>query len=112
MPVTYTFEGVGAVYSEVVPGSAYFDVTITGLVDVQSGHYVTVTSATCRFTDGVNCTGYDMDVETRTDTTSGRVYWKLVGTTVFSWTNPKTGNSKTSVRYESDEYFFDAQDYI
>ena len=114
MPVDYYFTTNVIVTSNslVPPGSAKFNVYITGTVDVQSGNYVTIESATCRYISGINCIDYDVYVEAWTDYSTGTVYFGLSGPIHFSYTSPVTGLTYDEIVYSPTVYSFQADNYV
>lgn len=94
-------------------GYAKFDITIKGVYDEQGGNVISIDSATCRYRGGVNCEDHNMEVVTWTSSADrGVVYWRLEGDLTLSWTSPTTGLEYETVYIESDDYSFDAYDYI
>ena len=94
------------------PGVARFDVTISGTFDVQRD-YATVSSTSCFYRGGINCTEHDVEVVTWTSSSDPKViYWKLQGTLAYQWTSPVTGMQYESVNTQSETMSFNAQDYI
>lgn len=114
MPATFTYTTSTAIYSWVKPiGHANFDVTISGVYDLQGDNIISITSKSCTYTGGADCTVHDMVVQAyETPGNSGHITWYLSGTVYFSWTDPKTGHFYERTISQSPVYDFYALDCI
>ena len=116
MPVPFEFSDDSILLTPQIgdfpPGYAIFSATISGTFDVQRD-YATVSSASCYYRKGANCTEHGVEVVTWTSTSDPRIiYWKLSGTLAFEWTSPVTGIQYDVFYVESPTYSFNAQDYM
>lgn len=115
MPVNFTYSDSVRLTSgnSFPPGTANFDVTITGVYDVNRDNVVSINSTSSIYRGGVNCHEHDVEVVTWKNTNEPNiVYWRLEGTITFSWTSPVTGVQYETVFLRSSTYSFDAGDYF
>lgn len=113
MPIPYTYtKHVSLSPTSFPPGTAEFDVTITGMYDAQGDNVISIDSTTANYRGGINCTGHDVHVTTWTMAeTPGVVYWKLEGDITFSWTSPTTGIQYETAYLTSPTYVFRPSNY-
>lgn len=116
MPGTYTFTDSITISTPISqpfpPGRAKFDVVISGMYDFQGDNVMTIDSAECYFTSGVNVSSCDMHVKTWTTAADrGYVFWRLEGTITFEWTSPVTGTQYSSAFYYTPDNSFRVYDY-
>lgn len=111
VPFTYTTE---VTFSRSIGhiGTATFEVTISGSCDVQSGYYATITSANCRYIQGMNCTYHEMYVDASVNTSTGLIDFRLLGETHFEWSDPYLNTYFSDYVYETAYYSFDPENYV
>ena len=113
MPVDYTYTDSVRLASgtSFPPGWANFDVTISGVYDVNRDTVVSIDTASSVYRGGVNCHEHDVEVVAWKNASEPNiVYWRLEGTITFSWTSPVTGIQYETVFLRSSTYSFDAGD--
>lgn len=117
MPVPFIYEDTIRISPNlndlIPPGTARIDITITGQYDAQGDHVYSIESAEYRLRNSVNFEMDDVEIEVWTESTErGYVFYQLVGTLTFSWTDPVFGFQFESVYYGSPVYSFRAYDYM
>jgi len=95
------------------PGCANFEVSITGTYDINRDIVIQISSSSCSYRGGINCTGHDIHVVAWRSTTSPNVVcWKLTGTITISWTSPITGMQYETVSVASETFSFNASYFL
>lgn len=114
MPAAFRFTDSITLYSDdFPPGSADFDVVISGQYDLQGDNVISIDVKNCTYRGGVNCSEHDMTVTAYKSTgTNGYILWKLTGTLTFSWQDPQLGFTYEKVYLESPLYAFYGLDYV
>ena len=114
MPVNFSYSDfviLGSGFS-FPAGLAYFDVTITGVYDINRDNVMSINTGSSVYRGGMNCHEHDVIVVTWKNVDQPNiVYWRLEGTITFSWTSPASGVQYETVFLTSGTYSFDAGDY-
>lgn len=114
MPVNFSYSKSISVYTDwdFPPGQANFDVTITGVYDVDHENVMSINTKNYSYRGGVNCYDHDMELVVWKDSSDASVvHWQLKGNLSFQWTSPVTGIQYETVYLASPVYSFDAWDY-
>lgn len=114
MPAAYKFtDSITLTPDKFPPGTANFDVVISGQYDLQGDNVISIDVKQCTYRGGINCTEHNMSVTAYKSTgTNGYILWKLTGTLTFSWESPVTGHNYETVYLESPLYSFYVSDYV
>lgn len=116
MPIQFSYEDTITVYPQAgdwPPGSATFNIEITGTYDAQGNNVISIDSASFFYTGSINCTEHDVEIVARPSPTErGVVLWELDGPITFTWTSPVTGIQWEKSYNGSPTYSFNAADYV
>lgn len=115
MPVNFSYSDSVRLTSgnSFPPGWANFDVTITGVYDINRDNVMSINTTSSIYRGGLNCHEHDVEVVTWKNASEPNiVYWRLEGTITFAWTSPVSGMQYETVFLRSSTYSFDAGDYF